>query len=425
MSRRGARNQRKYLHIVVGSILVAGTWPGASALGATITLEVWNSDASPSAMDWYNSYLVPAFEKSHPGVKVTVVPTPWGQALTEKIVTSYAGGKGPGVIYGGSEFVDMYVENGLVIPLDAQIKAWGQLKDYIPATLGAVTYKGRIYGLPMQIDFRTVVFNRRVFLENGIDPNSPPSTWDEFAQLAKRLTRRNGDKVEVAGMVAGKSYQSFNQMLWQNGGDVFNEDKTAPAFAGPEGIEALTYWANLMLEISGPNEMGGAGNFINGKIAMMYQAGPHGLVRSIRNAGLKEDEILGLAPALKRKVAVSALHSNWMGVGSQSKHPELAWEFIRFHSELANYVAYSEANNSVPARLSALRTPYVNANPWLQKTLMLAAQYGKATWTARDFPRLRDTLNPELNRAFSGQVSPREALENAARAWAQILSQGR
>ncbi len=297
------------------SILLAGAWPGVPVVAAPVTLEVWNSNATPEVMQWYNTYLMPAFEKAHPGVKVTVVPTPWGQALTEKIVTSYAGGKGPDVIYGGAEFVDMYVENGLVIPLDAQVKAWGQLKDYIPATLGAVTYKGRIYGLPMQIDFRTVIFNRRVFLENGIDPNAPPSTWDEFAQLAKGLTRRNGDRVEVAGMVAGKSYQSFNHMLWQNGADVFNEDKTAPAFAGPEGIEALTYWAHLILEISGPTEMGGAGNFISGKIAMFYQAGPHGLVRAIREAGLKEDEIMGLAPALKRKVAVSALHTNWMGVG--------------------------------------------------------------------------------------------------------------
>lgn len=88
----------------------------ASGWAAEVTLEVWNSDASLEAMEWYKDVLIPAFEKTHPGVKVEVVKTPWGQALTDKTVTGYAAGMGPDIIYGGAEFVDGYVENKLVTP---------------------------------------------------------------------------------------------------------------------------------------------------------------------------------------------------------------------------------------------------------------------------------------------------------------------
>lgn len=45
--------------------------------------------------------MIPEFEKDHPGVKVEVVFTPWGDAYTEKILTSYAAGTGPDLLMGG------------------------------------------------------------------------------------------------------------------------------------------------------------------------------------------------------------------------------------------------------------------------------------------------------------------------------------
>jgi ABC-type glycerol-3-phosphate transport system substrate-binding protein len=380
---------------------------------------MWNSDATPAALTWYKEVLIPAFEKTHPGVTVNVTKTPWGVNLTSKIVTSFAAGVGPDIMYGGAEFVDDWVSNGFVSPITEQVKGWRDFTDILPPTMGAVTYKGNVYGVPVQLDYRNPMINRQVFLTSGINPDSPPNTWDEFIMTAKKLTRRT-DKLEVSGMQIGTTYQEFNQMVWQNGGQILNEAKTAPAFNEPAGLDALAYWSNAIKEVNA-KEISGNANFVNGKLAMFYSSST-GLINAIVDAGLPVDEVLSIIPPLKQKVAATAIHTQWLAIGNQSKHADLAWDFIKLHLSMDYYPAYIAAQRGIPSRLATLRTDYVKTSPWLVKMLNYASQFGRATWTARDFPALRDSIAPELTKVYNGTASPQEALENAARSWREILA---
>jgi ABC-type glycerol-3-phosphate transport system substrate-binding protein len=120
---------------------------------------------------------------------------------------------------------------------------------------------------------------------------------------------------------------------------------------------------------------------------------------------------------------MNQVNTNWMGVGSQSKHPELAWEFLAFANQANNHLAYlAEDVPGLPVRLSSLRTEWVKSQPWMMKALTIASQSGRATWTAKYFADLRDSINPELIKAFNGTIAPRVALENAAKAWQNILN---
>jgi ABC-type glycerol-3-phosphate transport system substrate-binding protein len=274
------------------------------------------------------------------------------------------------------------------------------------------------------MDFRTMLINPQLFLTAGYDPGKPPQTWDQFVTAAKRLTKINGDQVDVYGMFMGTGYQQFNQYMWQNGVDILNSTKTAATFNTPAGVEALTYWVNAVREIAGGKTLGGSGNLVKNKLAMIFQDTPRNFVIAGRAAGWSEEDLTAsIAPALKQKVAQSAIFSNWLAIGSQSKHPDLAWEFIKFHLSLSNYEAYNSISKGVPSRMSLIRTEYAKTNPWLMKSLTLANTYGRASWSAVEFAQLRDSVQPELNKAFGGQIPPQEALQNAEKTWNGILNE--
>ncbi|MGP3776885.1 ABC transporter substrate-binding protein [Streptomyces sp. SDT5-1] len=55
-----------------------------------------------------------------------------------------------------------------------------------PALRPALTHRGRVYGLPMNLAYYVFFYNPRVFRDNGLEK---PETWDDFLHAADRLKR--------------------------------------------------------------------------------------------------------------------------------------------------------------------------------------------------------------------------------------------
>ena len=68
------------------------------------------------------------------------------------------------------------------------------LKDIDPGVLGVLKDGGKLYGLPTSNYQMGLIYNRRIFQEAGLDPNKPPTTWDEVRQDAKVIQDKLGSK---------------------------------------------------------------------------------------------------------------------------------------------------------------------------------------------------------------------------------------
>jgi len=120
--------------------------------------------------------LITQWEAKNPGYKVNVEIVGWDQCQ-DKVTTLAAAGTPVALAYVGSRTLKQFADSDLIIPItftDAEKAA------YYPHILDTVTYNGQQWGIPTAFSTKAVFWNKDLFTTAGLDPNKPPTTWDEL-----------------------------------------------------------------------------------------------------------------------------------------------------------------------------------------------------------------------------------------------------
>jgi multiple sugar transport system substrate-binding protein len=119
------------------------------------------------------------------------------------------------------------------------------MEDLNPGSFDATVYKGRFYGLPRFTSVNILWYNKAIFREANLDPESPPKTWEEFVDAAKKTTYDSDSdgKIDKYGVVFsfGTPYGATIQwelLLYLNGGKMFDENDNV-TFNDEKGVAAL------------------------------------------------------------------------------------------------------------------------------------------------------------------------------------------
>ncbi len=68
------------------------------------------------------------------------------------------------------------------------------LADIDPSVLSVLKDGGKLYGLPTSNYQMGLIYNRKIFQEAGLDPDDPPTTWDQIRQDAKAIQDKLGSR---------------------------------------------------------------------------------------------------------------------------------------------------------------------------------------------------------------------------------------
>ncbi len=117
--------------------------------------------------------------------------------VDQKLLLATAGGNPPDVAGLWTHTVNVFAEKGALTPLDGYAERAGLSEaDYIPAFWELCHYRGFLWALPSTPASIGLFWNKRLFEEAGLDPDSPPRTIAELDAMAERLTivelERNG-----------------------------------------------------------------------------------------------------------------------------------------------------------------------------------------------------------------------------------------
>ena len=213
------------------------------------TLEVWVPPLDDATeKNWGD--LLKDWEKEN-DCKVNLTVIPWDK-YEETYTTALNSGEGPDVGYMYNEMFPTYIDAGAVEDMSSYVTEEDK-KEYKYLSNGNMM-DGQ-YGWPLVTGVPFVLYyNEDILTELG---EKAPETWDDFARICQEATKdTDGDgKVDQYGFACGMNTSDIGAMqilnayyysaLWQNGGQVYNDDLKSVSFADEAGKEAVTWLKRL------------------------------------------------------------------------------------------------------------------------------------------------------------------------------------
>ena len=213
------------------------------------TLEVWVPPLDDATeKNWGD--LLKDWEKEN-DCKVNLTVIPWDK-YEETYTTALNSGEGPDVGYMYNEMFPTYIDAGAVEDMSSYVTDEDK-KEYKYLTNGNMM-DGQ-YGWPLVTGVPFVLYYNEDIL-NALGEKAP-ETWDDFARICQEATKdTDGDgKVDQYGFACGMNTSDIGAMqilnayyysaLWQNGGQVYNDDLKSVSFADEAGKEAVTWLKGL------------------------------------------------------------------------------------------------------------------------------------------------------------------------------------
>lgn len=399
-----------------------------------IDMSVWGM---PFENGLYLNEYIPEFERQNPKIKVRFHHL---DSYSARILMLRAGGIAPDVMRENTNSETQAICRGMNLPLDKFMDGPDGIdrKDFIPAALDGIKYRGQTYGLPQDINIRGLYYNKDLFDAAHIPYPDEKWTWKDLKDAEMRLANpaTNGGKTGITGLISGYKSQDWFPFYYQAGGRVWDEDKTVPAFNNETALKSIEYYKSLMGDFSmsqSTADRGGLGPFTffqNGKAAMLIDG-------SWRTPQLKKDGKdlhFGVAPLPRDLQAMSISTSCFWGVSAQTKHPEEAWKLAKFLSSKEALIRYWQTLwVAPPARWSSLRSPEFRRVTGMGKQSPAiptdAEFHEKCDWiptvlehnqTTMEFigpfvNQLYTKLDYALNTIFLQKADPKAALEKAER----------
>ena len=135
---------------------------------------------------------------------INLQTTDWGSAF-QKITTAAAAGLTPDSLTLRGIWVGPLASKNALLGIDEFVASWPERDQFYEPYLEDCKYEGTTYAIPIYSAAPTVVYRSDIFTEAGLDPATPPTTWDEYKEAAAALVQRDGDEVTREGADWGLS----------------------------------------------------------------------------------------------------------------------------------------------------------------------------------------------------------------------------
>ncbi len=396
---------------------------GSAIIGTAKEISFLTIGYSGELTKYLQDEVIPMFRRMH-NADVTLLSADWNTRM-ERIIVLTAGGTPPDVVVTG--FYSPYEEgaSGMLEPLNRYLENWPIKARFSKGLWDALSWRGNVYVVPQNLDFRGIGYNKVLYAEAGLDPEAPPQSWAELVQYAQRLTRVEGDRVTVRGFAnsygtGGGTAQQFLWFLRQTGLTEFDHETFTSNLLQPSAFEALQTLQDLWE--AGQNAMPIlSGGFAQGREAMRYLSPSN--IRSMVAYDPHIMDRVGLFPPRRspEETPVAHMFANGLAIPSASKNKDLAWEWIALLTSDDVLYEIQRINWFFSGRLDLMNR-------------MREVQPGIEMWYAMDpylqpqiVPPPRDISQQELTRVicevYDKKTSPVAALEHVHHLWNRLLAE--
>jgi len=409
-----------------GGQATAGQLP---ALNHHVTVNFWHAMAGGTQKPTLEA-ITKAFNDSQPNVTVNLQVYADYPTLLQKTLAALAAGTPPDMAQCYENWAAKYNQSKALADLTAYVNAKDgmsaeDLKDYWPSMLNDGKLNGTYYMWPFNKSDSVLFYNDEMFKQAGID--HPPTTWDEFAADAKKLTvpgQRWGTDFSLA-----TGYENlWEAMTAQYGGTLLNRDQTKSTFNAAPGQQAIQVYADLV--------KGGYAHRVQGfededdlgsqHIGMMVNtiAGYSFVQRSVGN---KFTLRTAPVPAGPKGPAVEMFGTNACVFSKAGRDVQQgAFQYIKYFTNAANTAQWSQQTGYMPVRQSAFKTMQSTFYPQNPNLKVAVDQLPHAIFAPQVavWDQAQNTILTELGNIVDGKKSAKQGLDDAARKVDDLLTTG-
>ncbi|MBI3707569.1 MAG: sn-glycerol-3-phosphate ABC transporter substrate-binding protein UgpB [Proteobacteria bacterium] len=328
----------------------------------------------------------------------------------------------------------MMAAKGAVMPVYQMMKDAGEKFDpnaYLPTVTGYYsTTKGEMLSMPFNSSTAIMWYNKDAFKKAGLDPAKPPKTWPEVFDYAKKLKASGynacGFSVAWTTWLLLEQFSAWHDLPLASKANGMDGFDTVLQFNSPLHVKLINELIQLQkdktYDYSGRTNTG-EGRYTSGECPIfMTSSAFYGNVK----ANAKFD--FGMAPLPYFSDAKGAPQNSiiggaslWVMGGKKLEEYKGVAKFFTFLSDTDRQVWLHKESGYLPITKAAYEktkaSGFYEQNPGREVPLIQMA--GKApTENSRglrlgNMVQLRDIWSEELESAFAGKKSAKEALDTA------------
>jgi multiple sugar transport system substrate-binding protein len=371
------------------------------------------------------------FEKANPDITVELVPIEAQQNdyFTKLALMNRSPSTAPDVMYEDTYMIKSDVEAGYLAPLDDYLAEWDEWDQFVDSAKEAgAGDDGKTYGVSMGTDTRGLWFNKEVLAKAGLPEDWAPKSWDELLEGARAIKESDPEVVPFniySGKPQGEAavMQGFEMLLYGTGDTLYEDGKWV---LGSQGfVESLEFIETVFTEGLAPTPQQALDTNIGNTVqAEWLPEGKVGIALDgswVAGNWLESgvapwpewSEEMGTAPMPTQdgqEPGAVSMSGGWtLAMGSGSKNPDAAFEFISMALNRENSLWFDVANSQIAVRTDVAEDPeYTKSNPTTEffTDLVDVTHFRPAT---SDYPKVSNEIMVAMEAVMTGQQTPEEA----------------
>ena len=401
-----------------------------TALAKPVTITFWHA-MSGSRLGVVES-IIESFNATHPDFEVKPLFTgSYAETLT-KYVAAYPTKTGPNMVQVYEVGTQTMIDSDAITPVYKIPEILGETWDWAQYVIPITHYysvDGNLWSMPFNSSTAMLYYNKDLFKAAGLDPNKPPITWKEMEEYGEKILASGVvDHVYSTGWPSWIYEQTlaYHNHLYADNDNGRAELATKVVFNDDFGHMVFDTWIRLHnkgIYIYGGAEYSANSAFKAGQIAMLIQS---------------TSSLAGILKASEFKVGTSFLPrfegypvgnsiigggSLWVTKGQSEEELRGVWEFLKYIGQKDIAIQWHKGTGYFPVSGAALKA--LLDEGWFSAdqtflTAFLQILSGRRDTAAATgvrlgpFVAMREHFRAALEKSIGGELSPKDALDEAA-----------
>ena len=288
-----------------------------------------------------------------------------------------------------------------------------------PAATKALSFLGGQYGIPLDSNQAVFMMNNEIYAEAGLDPASPPETWEQFMEYSEATTTDSRFATLFTFGDGNSSFVTFINLFNSTGGQLLSDDLTQLQLNTPEGqmTMAAIYEAHVTRPIADPSGITIASSIEQGKVFRAgnmahYFAFPNHftLAQDPEQSEVVDKVTTSIAPGLSlRSGSVNGFEGYSINKYSENKDLGVLWLEHIVSPEVQKLVALNWGRP--PSLLSTYDDAEVAEKSPQFATVREQGEYPSPRYGSPYYFDLASVFNQHMLSLLNDEITPQEAID--------------